>query len=116
MKKAIISKNGYTVTENAEIADNFLTRFKGLMFRKNIADDYALHISPCNQIHCFNMRFAIDVIYLSKEKEVLKIDENVKPRTVCKQVKKAKSVLEMKAFTVSNLGICEGDILEIRKI
>ncbi len=116
MKKAVILKNGCILTGNAEIADNFFRRFMGLMFRKSIAEDYALHISPCNQIHMLNMRFAIDAIYLSPSYEVVKIDENVKPNKICKTVKNAKSVIELNAFTASELGIIEGDILEIRKI
>lgn len=115
MKKAIILKNGSPITENAEIADNFFRRFMGLMFRKCIADDYALHIKPCNQIHMLNMKFAIDVIYLSASGEVVKIDENVQPGKICKTVKNAKSVIEVNAFAASELGICEGDILEIKK-
>ena len=113
MKKAVILKNGKAIITNAEIADNFFRRFMGLMFRKCIADDYALHITPCNQIHMLNMNFAIDVVYLSASGEVVRIDENVQPGKVCKTVKKAKSVIEIKAFAASGLGICEGDILEI---
>ena len=43
MKKIIITKNDIVITENAEIADTFFTRFRGLMFRRTIADDYAHH-------------------------------------------------------------------------
>lgn len=114
MKKAILLKNGNPITGNAETAYSFLKRFRGLMFRKSIADDYALHIKPCNQIHMLNMKFAIDVVYISNSGEVVKIEENVQPGKVCKTVKNAKSVIEMKAFAASEFGISEGDILEIR--
>lgn len=113
MKKAKIIKNGITVTENAEIADSFFSRFKGLMFKKSIDGDYALHIKPCNQVHTFNMRFALDVVYLSESGEVVEIHENVKPNKACKAVRKAKSVLEMRAASASALGIAKGDVLEI---
>ncbi len=114
MKKAVLLKNGKVMSENVGIADNFFARFRGLMFIKSIADDYALHIKPCNQIHMLNMRFPIDVIYLSATGEVVKIDENVQPGRICKTVKNAKSVIEMKAFSAEKYGICEGDILGIR--
>lgn len=113
MKKAVILKNGKIITENAETAYSFWRRFKGLMFRKSIDDDYALHIKPCNQIHMLNMKFAIDVIYLSDSGEVIKIDENVKPGTVCKTVKNAKSVIEVNSSAAAKFGISEGDMLEI---
>ncbi len=114
MKKAILLKNGNPITGNAETAYSFFRRFRGLMFRKSIADDYALHIKPCNQIHMLNMKFAIDVVYLSASGEVVRVDENVQPGKICKTVKNAKSVIEMKAFAAAEYGICEGDILEIR--
>lgn len=116
MKKAIITKNGITVTANAEVADGFFSRFRGLMFRKSIDPDYALHITPCNQVHMFNMRFALDVVYLSETGEVVEIHENVKPNKVCKAVRNAKSVLEMRATAASAHGIAKGDVLKIKTV
>ncbi|MBQ7102001.1 MAG: DUF192 domain-containing protein [Clostridia bacterium] len=113
MKKIIIKKNSQIITDNARRADNFFTRFKGLMFVKEIEDNYALHITPCNQIHMLNMRFALDVIYLDKDNTVVKVDENVQPGRICKTVRNAKSVIEMKAFAASKLGINQGDVLEM---
>ncbi len=113
MKKIEIIKNNIVITDNAEVADTFLTRFRGLMFRKTIADDYALFITPCNQIHMLNMRFAIDVVYLDKSGTVIKIDVNVQPGKICKTVKNAKSVIEFKSFSASKLGIQNGDTIKI---
>ena len=113
MKKAKILLNGKIITENAEIADSFFRRFMGLMFRKGIADDYALHITPCNQIHMLNMRFPIDVVYLSEAGEVVRVDENVPVGRICKTVRDAKSVVEMKSFAAVKHGIIQGDTLKI---
>lgn len=113
MKKIIIKKNSQIITDNAQRADNFFTRFKGLMFVKEIEDNYALHITPCNQIHMLNMRFALDVIYLDQNGRVVKIDENIQPGKICKTVRNAKSVIEMKASAAAKLGINQGDVLEI---
>ncbi len=113
MKNIIIKKDTEIITCNAQQADGFFSRFKGLMFKKSIADDYALHITPCNQIHMLNMRFAIDVIYLSADGTVVKLDENVQPGKICKTVKAAKSVIEMKAFAARKKGIEVTDKLYI---
>ena len=83
------------------------------MFVKNIEDNYALHITPCNQIHMLNMRFAIDVIYLDKNYRIVKVDENVQPGRICKTVKLAESVIEMKAGAAEKFGIRQGDKLEL---
>lgn len=116
MKKAEILKNGEVITANAEIADSFFRRFMGLMFRKEIADDYALHILPCNQIHMLNMRFPIDVIYLSEAGEVVRVDENVPVGKICKTVREAKSVIEMKSFAARRFGVNRGDTLIVRDL
>lgn len=113
MKKIIIKKNSQIITDNAQRADNFFTRFKGLMFVKEIEDNYALHITPCNQIHMLNMRFALDVIYLDQNGRVVRVDENVQPGKICKTVRNAKSVIEMKASAATKLGINQGDVLEM---
>ncbi len=114
MKKAIIRKNGITLTENCQVADSFFTRFMGLMFRRSIPEDYALHITPCNQVHMLNMRFPIDVIYLDASGTVVKIDENVQPGKICKTVKNAKSVIEVTGFYSSENNIRQGDMIEVR--
>lgn len=113
MKKIIIIKNNKVITKNAELADSFFSRFRGLMFRKSIADDYALYITPCNQIHMLNMRFPIDVVYLSESGEVIKTDINVQPGKICKTVKDARSVIELGSFRAREMGIRAGDIIKI---
>lgn len=113
MKKIILIKENRIITKNAELADSFFSRFRGLMFRKTIDDDYALWITPCNQIHMLNMRFAIDAVYLTESGEVIKADINVQPGKICKTVKNAKSVIEMKSFASQRLGIKVGDTIKL---
>ena len=62
-----------------ESADTFFSRLTGLMFRKSYDTDKALHITPCNSIHMFFMRFPITVVFVNKENYVLKVVENMKP-------------------------------------
>lgn len=113
MKKIKILKNNIVITDNAELADTFMTRFRGLMFRKAIEDDYALCITPCNQIHMLNMKFPIDVVYLDESGTVIKTDINVQPGKICRTVNNAKSVIELKSFSASRLGIQNGDEIKI---
>lgn len=113
MKHAVVTLNGRAVIPSAQIADSFFTRFAGLMFRKSIPEDYGLIISPCNQIHMFNMRFAIDVIYLTREGEVVHIDRGIKPWRVGKTVRQAFFVIEVPEGACEKQGIAEGCRLEI---
>ena len=44
------------------VADNLLTRTRGLMGRASLGDDEGMWIKRCPSIHMFNMKFALDVI------------------------------------------------------
>jgi uncharacterized membrane protein (UPF0127 family) len=59
------------------------------------------------------MQFAIDVVYLSKDLVVARIEENVKPWRVTPFETEAASVLELPARTIWNTGTLVGDRLEI---
>ena len=56
--------------------DSFLSKFKGLMFKKNF--NYGIRLR-CNGIHTFFMRKAIDVILTDKDNNVLYVYESLKP-------------------------------------
>lgn len=107
-----ITFNGKQLWDKVKIAKNPFTRFKGLMWKKQLDNSEGLIISHCNQVHCFNMRFPIDVIYLSDKMEVLNI-ATLFPGKVGPKIKNAKSVLEVSAGTTNDFGIVTGDILKI---
>ena len=65
--------NKRVICKKCEVANNPITRFKGLMFRKELEKGSALLIEPCNEIHTFNMKFPIDVVTLSKDNVVLTV-------------------------------------------
>ena len=116
MKKAIAKKDGLVVIRNVDVADGFWERFRGLMFAQSIPDNYGLHIKPCNQIHMMNMKFPLDIIYLSADGEIVHIDENMRPWKIGKTIKKAASVVEVNAGTCACCGINVGDRLTVENI
>lgn len=113
MKQIKISNANSDVVIDGSLADGFISRFRGLMFKKSIPDGWGLLIVPCNQIHMFNMRFALDIVYISKENKVVFIDREVPKGKVCKAVKQAHCVLEINAGTAAKLGINTGDELTV---
>lgn len=78
---------------NIYIADTFSKRLMGYMFRKK-PHHKAIYFSPCSSIHCFFMRFDIDVIFLNERMEIIKIVKRVKPWKVIMPVKGAVAVIE----------------------
>ncbi len=75
MEKFLI--NGATL--EIELADNFLKRLRGLMFRSRLAQGRGLLLAPCNSVHMLFMRFAIDVIYLDENFCIKKIVRDLTP-------------------------------------
>lgn len=97
---------------DAALANNFWTRFKGLMGRKTLPAGEGLIIVPCNSVHCFGMKFAIDVLYLSRDGEVLRIVNDMLPGSIGPLVRGARAVLELPSGTAEAAGVNAGDKLE----
>ena len=62
-----------------EVANTFMSRFLGLMGRKNLASDKAMFIKPCNSIHTFFMRFDMTAVFVDRDMRVIKIVPDMKP-------------------------------------
>lgn len=93
------------------IADSFFTRFAGLMFRKNLPAATGLFLAPCNSVHMCFMRFAIDVVYMDKEYNIIKVVKNLSPWTGLSMYPKAWAVLEMLAGEADRCGLEMGKTL-----
>jgi uncharacterized membrane protein (UPF0127 family) len=97
----------------AEEARSFSTRFMGLMGRKELPFGSGLHIVPCNGIHTFFMRIAIDALFLDRELRVVKLFASLPPWRATSVYFNAHSVLELPSGTVAASGTSEGDLLEL---
>lgn len=113
MKKAVIKKGSAVLFDNVDVATGFWERFRGLMNVQSIPDGYGLMIKPCRQIHMFNMKFPLDVIYLSEDNTIIHIDEDIHPWKVGKTVKDASCVVEVNSGTCARCDICTGDRLTV---
>lgn len=62
---------------DTKVCNNFFSRFKGLMFKKNIT--IPLCFPKCGSIHTFFMRVPIDIVMTDKDFNILYIYKNLKP-------------------------------------
>ena len=69
------------VATEATLADSYLRRLVGLLgkTRRWAQLGRGLWIVPSRGVHTIGMMFPIDLIFLSKEKEVVYIEEHVRP-------------------------------------
>ena len=93
------------------IADSFLTRLAGLMFRKKLPLVTGLLLSPCNSVHMCFMRFAIDVVYLDERYKVIKVVKHLKPWIGLSMCRKAWAALELNAGEAEKYGLEVGRVL-----
>ena len=112
MVKFVCKEKEMILGEKIFIASTFFERLKGLMFDKKLGEDFdGMLIKQCNSIHTFFMNYNIDVLFLNKNLEVIKIIRGIKPWRVTKIYFSANQVLELKGGSLSS-SIVEGDLLE----
>ena len=102
------------IASDIYIADNFFTRFTGLLNKTELPTDTGLWIIPCNSIHTIGMKFNIDVIFLNKENTVVHLMEDVKPYRLSPIIISAHSVVELLPGTIKNTGTQTGHQIEIK--
>ena len=67
------------LADRAELADNFWTRFMGLMGRSEIPSGGGLVLKPGGGIHMWFMRMPLDVIHVDKRDRVTHVLRGIKP-------------------------------------
>jgi uncharacterized protein len=103
------------VATEATVADDYFRRLIGLLGKtKRWAKlGRGLWIIPSRGVHTIGMLFPIDVLFLNKNKEVIHIEEHMRPFRISKVSLKATSVVELPAHAIYRSGTKVGDRLEI---
>ena len=89
-------------------ASSHSSRLLGLARLDDMPATLALHITPCRSVHTFGMRFAIDLIWLDRSGEVVRIDAHVAPRRL-RTCWAARSVLEVRAGSAEQFASAQRD-------
>lgn len=102
---------GEIVLKKAHVASSFIERFAGLMFRSDAEPYGGLVFYHAGGIHTCFMRFALDIIFVGRNMEVLKVFKGVGPFRIvfCRG---SYATIEFKAGSAGP--IKEGDILEFK--
>jgi len=104
-------------TDQASVADpvwrtrNAWERLRGLLGRPRLGRDEGLLLSPCHSIHTIGMGYAIDVVYLSDQGEVLKVCGGLPPLRLSR-CRGAAMTLELAAGACARHGLEPGQRLQ----
>ncbi|MGI5879201.1 MAG: DUF192 domain-containing protein [Syntrophomonadaceae bacterium] len=101
-----------TIIEECVLANNFGSRLKGLLGKKNMGNWGALILVPCDMVHTIGMRFNIDIIFIDRGGEVLKIIKNLKPNRIAPRVPAGWAVIEMTGGMADISGIKPYQVLK----
>ena len=102
-----------TIPYTVQRADTFLTRLRGLMFRRTPLQQEGLLIAPCNSIHMCFMTFSIDVVFLDNDHKIVKLVNDLKPWRFLFPVKGARAVLELPYGSINQLSLEVGQFLKL---
>jgi len=111
------TREAFVATE-ASVANSYFRRLVGLLGKTKrwAKEGSGLWIVPSRGVHTIGMMFPIDLVFLSKEKEVVHLEEYVRPFRISKVSLKASSVLELPPHTIYRTGTRLGDRLEISSL
>jgi uncharacterized membrane protein (UPF0127 family) len=110
------TRETFVATEVA-VADGYFSRLIGLLGKTSrwARPGQGLWIVPSHGVHTIGMLFALDLIFLDKNKVIVHIEEHVRPFRISEVSLKAYSVLELPPHTIFRSGTKVGDHLVISR-
>jgi uncharacterized protein len=104
--------DGELVCERCLVADSPWSRMRGLLGRRGLESGEGLLLRPTGSVHTFFMHFPIDVVFLSRDGEVLKVARAL-PAWRTAGARRAKAVLELAADEAERREIRVGTRLDL---
>jgi len=103
------------VATDVTVADNYFRRLVGLLGKTKRWGKLGrgLWIIPSRGVHSIGMLFPIDLVFLSKDRTVVHVEEHFRPFRVSRISLKATSVLELPTHAIYRSQTKVGDTLEI---
>jgi len=102
------ARSGAVIARQMLTAFDSTSRRKGLLGRESLAEGTALIIAPSNAVHTFFMRFSIDIAFVSKDGQVLRVRHAV-PKRRATFALRAYAVVEMAAGELQKSDTRAGD-------
>jgi len=106
---------GTLVCERCEMADRGLARMRGLLGRDGLPEGSGMLIDAAPSVHMFFMRFPIDVVFLDRDRKVVRVVERLRPWRVA-GARRAAAALELPAGAARAAGVGAGDVLVFEDI
>lgn len=106
------ARTGRVVAADIEIADTSETRRKGLLGRDSLDRSAALILVPCFSVHTAFMQFPIDILFVDRDGEVVRVVRNLEPWRIAASWA-AHAVVELAAGVIGPEDVNVGDRLHL---
>jgi uncharacterized membrane protein (UPF0127 family) len=107
--RAVNLTTGEEIAGNVTAARSILSRMKGLLGKKEMAEGEGMLIEPCKGIHTFGMRFGIDVIFFDRNRRVVAVWRKLRPNRLTPFYFRATGVIELPAGALDRISAKVGD-------
>jgi uncharacterized membrane protein (UPF0127 family) len=113
--RVVNSTRGTVVGESIRVAESGLTRIVGLLGESDLPPGDGLLIVPSQGVHTLGMLFAIDVVVLDGQWNVIAIRRRLRPFRMTRVFWKAAAILELQSGIVDSTSTSVGDSLELSR-
>jgi len=114
--RVVNSTRGTVVGESIRVAESGLTRIVGLLGESDLPPGDGLLIVPSQGVHTLGMLFAIDVVVLDGQWNVIAIRRRLRPFRMTRVFWKAAAILELQSGIVDSTSTSVGDSLELSRV
>ncbi len=110
LMRVLRGADGAVVCERCEIPESAFGRMRGLLGRDGLEPGGGMLIDRAPSVHMFFMRFAIDVVFLDRNRKVVRVVARLRPWRVA-GARGAVAALELPAGAAAAQGVEVGDEL-----
>ena len=112
--RVLNATRGIELGNAVDVADTSAKRRTGLLKHASLEPGQGLWIVPCEAVHTWFMKFPIDVAFLNKKRQVVKMRKSMGRWRMAMSLR-AHSVLELPAGTLERTGTAKGDQLLLER-
>jgi uncharacterized membrane protein (UPF0127 family) len=111
---SLFTQSGACLAMRVRVANTVVSRFIGLLARKELAHDEGLLLVRGGTVHTFGMRFAIDLVFLDREMRVEAFSRDVRPWRISLAPPRTAFVLELPAGRIGSIKLNAQERLVMR--
>jgi len=111
----VVTEAGQLVCEKCETPESSFGRARGLLGRDGLEPGGGMLIDRAGSVHMFFMRFPIDVVFLARDRRVVKVTHRLKPWRYA-GARRAVAALELPAGRAEEVGVEPGDVLVFEEL